>query len=673
MEDEIRIPLNKSVPGRLTINQEIQTDRLPRSHHHRRFVDYEIKPVFAEVETISFYHMTFEERMEHLKGLLTDGHAYKNVKHAYDPCIETAHYSRSRDCSRQPRSRSECSLKGSPLSSHHLPIETVTTVHHHRSVSRSRSPPPLTPTYSLNSPVNYQSSISPRTTLNKKSYLPDCPPRHHLIKSETTTIVDPVPIPAPRVHFHKIESTPITRIRTSSNASSKSSSSKLAHSTIELTSVLNDRTVVTGIPIKDSPPEAFSIHINNNNENSNGSGNKSKKSKNTMDRIKEEVQFLKRQIQGSKKSSQSSSSSSSSANSSPTSKHKPRKTASNGSEYYEYDNLNNNQENNGYDLGSSRAPTSPNTTPRTIHDRFQARRPYMTICTDVEVHSMPPTATSSQYYQSNNVNTYRPSSVEKGKWPNLRNDHHRSSSASLVPVIYTPEPYPCRKSNLRSSSDWSLSGTNKRDRCMDIDFLSYDKPRTRSASAFDAKITTVEPNIENVTQQMNTIGVTPKEVVNKTQTTKTLRPEDYLRHKNTGGDLIEVDFSQYEQGDYHRTSNQNNSSSYYKPHSPGVRFKSDVEVFSSKNSLNSAGYYQHQPTPHNYNYVYTKPLNTSDLIEKKSSFRSSSSGAKVLPVNVIDVDFSVYDESRRNYTTNNDRKVASVVKIVSSNFYFFIR
>jgi hypothetical protein len=190
--------------------------------------------------------------------------------------------------------------------------------------------------------------------------------------------------------------------------------------------------------------------------------------------------------------------------------------------------------------------------------------------------------------------------------------------------------------------------------------------------------------MDNFTQQVNTIGVTPREVVNQTTTTKSLKNSELNNSRNNGGhnlskiDFIDVDIAQpnEKKASYRiRTesavdsSKQNNNvtsnvavqstttNNPTKASLPGVRFKSDIEVFRAGEPVRFK-----ENTPRDY-YV----PRTEDIV--KSAIRNPG-GA----VNVIDVDFDVYDDrtTSRNtnanrYTSNSnaDRRVASLVKIVS--------
>jgi hypothetical protein len=373
------------------------------------------------------------------------------------------------------------------------------------------------------------------------------------------------------------------------------------------------------------------------------------------------------------------------------------------------------------------------------NETLDIKKPYMRISTDVEVATVPrsvSTSANTSGFINNSVNnaaTYRPSgqirpfspSTDR-KWPNLT-DTSSSEYSGIVPTLFTPMPYKSQRDNLRSQSDWTLSPkTNRsnRERFFDIDFDSYDNSksnnlqetnsqyggggsgspsnRARSASAFEAKITTIDKEVDNFTQQMNTIGVTPREVVNQTTTTKTLKNLDMNNKSLSKIDMIDLDFNQHsaalptekkasyrirtesavEKAPNNTNSNITNNVAVRatttnpsgggggKANLPGVRFKSDIEVFSN----------QFAPPPkikdNTYDYVF-KP---DDIIKSSIKNGNKSTTTKTtLPINVIDVDFSVYEETTvRNTnanrytatttsTTNNnpDRKTASVVKIVS--------
>ena len=313
--------------GKLTINQEIQTDVRSKD----LVVKTDIQPVFADVETISFYHMTLDERMEHFKMLLNDGYSYKNIKAMYDPCIDMANYSREAEPVQprdilKPRSNSASNSKA-PMSVHQIPIEKHLE-------PLAKSPSLFNNNYEY-SQSNSTSKVSPRRPLNQPVITSsESPPRRHLAKSLTSSILGRSASPSSnyfsetKVNYRQDRTSektnadfyyertsnsnaspavtttataadspvsqapppPLTKYGNKSDESSsfvtfsrscersesnnnqhqrnrvKSSTSgkmPLTHSTIELTSVMNDRTVVTGIPIKEMPNDDFSVHVNN--------------------------------------------------------------------------------------------------------------------------------------------------------------------------------------------------------------------------------------------------------------------------------------------------------------------------------------------------------------------------------------------------------------------------
>jgi hypothetical protein len=370
--DEIRIPLNK-VPGRLTINQEIQTDvKFNDTHNNNtnspnnnnRYVKQDIQPVFAEVETISFYHMTFEERMEHLKMLLNDGVSYKSIKNVYDPCIEYANYSREAEpratSSDGNKQRSKSATSRGNLTIHKIPIQTYPESPKQQ---QQRNVPvnvvlPQAASRQQNytdSPPIPRSPRSPRGPTTTNSTSESTTYHRNPIRSETSDRID-LNITRPRTppseyadnnnigysryseynrdnreRVTEFDSyTKITRSKSSHGgaADRQLKGTNLAHSTIELTSVMNDKTVVRGIPIKDAPVDAFSIHVRNSkrvddnydsnsssndthnttppaykkrntnsNKNYNGNGSPIDKIKQPCQQIREHVHYLKKQLE----------------------------------------------------------------------------------------------------------------------------------------------------------------------------------------------------------------------------------------------------------------------------------------------------------------------------------------------------------------------------------------
>lgn len=238
------------------------------------FKDIKVKgqmnAVYSEVEILGFTYMTEEERHEQLKILLSDECPIE--KYSYDPCTEVTSFTRYNDPS--------------------IPVPRS------RSVSSNRRQVPIAMTKSTGSQTLYTSNSIHRSTQTINEYSnsttsTENSPLHQFLITKTKAIIKTDTDGTNRVkerfsmHNKKDQSIGYNQlseyetnvgkkelIKSSLNVdkidqeTEKAETSedfdkkKLVKSTMEMTSVINNKTTVTGISGKDAP-EKFTIQIIN--------------------------------------------------------------------------------------------------------------------------------------------------------------------------------------------------------------------------------------------------------------------------------------------------------------------------------------------------------------------------------------------------------------------------
>lgn len=248
-------------------DSQIQTDLT--------FKDIKVKgqmdAVYSEVEILGFTYMTEEERQEQLKMLLNDDCPIE--KYSYDPCTEFTSFSRYNDPS--------------------LPVPRM------RSISSNRKQVPVALTRSIGSQTLYTSNSIHRSTQTINDYSTSTTstensPLHKLVIAKTRATIksdlegnnkikERFSLQNKKDYSIGYSQTSeyetnngkgeliksnlsIDKIQEESEATKETNEDldrrKLVKSTMEMTSVINNKTTVTGISVKDAP-EKFTIQIIN--------------------------------------------------------------------------------------------------------------------------------------------------------------------------------------------------------------------------------------------------------------------------------------------------------------------------------------------------------------------------------------------------------------------------
>lgn len=293
-------------------------------------VKNDINPVLAEVQTLGFFYMTEEERMDQLALMLSDD--YSTYKTAYDPCVEFEKYvretqsnsnnnkSKSRDNS-QSKSRSSSRSRTTSTSG----IDTRSVGSQTFFVAPEVDHVKKSDQHQSTQTINDASSVSSSTVSS---------PAHNQVKATTTTVIENDPTQViPNLIKEKFsiknnrdssleyaqsseyntdfKNNKIERVSSELHLADKAkadivedkagkiilndktkSERKLVHSTIEMTSVVENKTTVTGISIK-SYPEKFSIEYSNQNEAKSKPIDRKKESLNTIDLNKNKIDTVK--------------------------------------------------------------------------------------------------------------------------------------------------------------------------------------------------------------------------------------------------------------------------------------------------------------------------------------------------------------------------------------------
>ncbi|CAF0727309.1 unnamed protein product [Brachionus calyciflorus] len=230
----------------------------------------DINPVFSDVEILGFTYMTEQERIDYMKSLMSDD--YPIEKFEYDPCCDFASFSRDNDLSRDnSRSRSNSSQRINK-----------------NQINETRSIASQTLFTSKSDQNQSTQTIFEYTSPSGSS---ESSPMHNLViaKTKTTIKSDPdnngynkikerfsiknkqenEPFEYNQTSEYKIDNGKSELVKSTLDLSKPKEKiddkKKLVKSTMEMTSVINNKTTVTGISVKDAP-ERFTIQIINPNE-----------------------------------------------------------------------------------------------------------------------------------------------------------------------------------------------------------------------------------------------------------------------------------------------------------------------------------------------------------------------------------------------------------------------